>query len=438
VTQRWQHPIMGEIIFTDRRPKAATVETDLVGFPFTAEDVAGHEARHAAAGLLLGMRVVEARADIPDHKSAGRVLFNGKDADTRDLMVMLLVGPMGDKSVEHWPPTWPLSPHAHGDEGDLARLAEKIALTEHGYGLVCDDARRLTADAEFKSLEGHLAGLLEHMVVLTEPMLNDMRDMVVREREHISFKSVATTTDTGAFDAVISSESVDRHRDIVSAAGMVEALHKWTRPIPLSWNHDLNAENIIGYVDGISARKVNTEVVVSGRVDLNSAVGREAWRSFKSGVLGFSYGYLATRSTKRDLDGGKYITGLDIYEVTATPAPANPDTRVLLTKAIEEDPEGERDENGLLTDAAISLVIARMNGAPATAASNGHTPIGDEAESTKSMQEVISQLFEDVLSRPPRSQPDDDLRKRALAIAAEFSPRPTHNRLEGAGGGKIS
>jgi hypothetical protein len=66
-----------------------------------------------------------------------------------------------------------------------------------------------------------------------------------------------------------------------------------------------------------------------------STVGKEAWRSFKSRAIGFSFGYLIPDGgfTPRP-GGGRLITALDVFEVTATPTPMNNDTRVLSTKGI--------------------------------------------------------------------------------------------------------
>lgn len=154
--------------------------------------------------------------------------------------------------------------------------------------------------------------------------------------EALTLKAVAaSTTDQGIFEAVISTQSVDREKDIVSADGMVAALRKWNRPIPLAWNHSTSAEDQIGYIDPQSVRAVDGEVVAGGKVDIESAVGEEAWRSFKSRTIGFSFGYLIVKSTPRQ-GGGKDISELDVFEVTATPTPMNNDTRVLSAKALME------------------------------------------------------------------------------------------------------
>lgn len=170
--------------------------------------------------------------------------------------------------------------------------------------------------------------------------------------EHILLKAVATTTDQGIFEAVISTESVDREKDIVSATGMVDALHKWNRPIPLAWNHSTKAEDIFGHLDPQSAKEVSSEVVATGQVDLESQMGQEAWRSFKNRTIGFSFGYLIPEggATNRK-GGGRHITALDIFEVTATPTPMNNDTRVLSTKSADElRKESDRLERELVRE----------------------------------------------------------------------------------------
>lgn len=165
-----------------------------------------------------------------------------------------------------------------------------------------------------------------------------MSETETKQRGHFTLKAVTeAVTDEGVFEAVISTAGIDREKDIVEPAALVAALKKWNRPIPLAWNHSTEAEDIIGTVEPMTARvKDNHEVVVQGTVDLESKRGAEAWRSFKSGTIGFSYGYLVPDggATERK-GGGLHIIELDVFEVTATPTPMNNDTRVLSVKAIE-------------------------------------------------------------------------------------------------------
>jgi HK97 family phage prohead protease len=148
--------------------------------------------------------------------------------------------------------------------------------------------------------------------------------------------AVAVQTDEGLFEAVISTASVDREKDIVEPSAMVDALKKWNRPIPLAWNHSTDAKDIFGHIEPMTVREVGDEVVAQGQVDLESEMGREAWRSFKSRTVGFSFGYLILGSRERK-GGGRHITGLDVFEITATPTPMNNDTRVLSTKNLEDE-----------------------------------------------------------------------------------------------------
>ena len=158
------------------------------------------------------------------------------------------------------------------------------------------------------------------------------------ETGHMTLKAVSTVTDQGVFEAVISTVSADRERDIVEPAALVKALKKWNRPIPLQWEHSTDPEDIIGTVEPMTARVVGAEVVVGGTVDLESRKGAEAWRSFKAGSIGFSYGYMLLDGGFTDRKGGgKRITALDLFEVTATRTPMNNDTRVLGWKAVPAD-----------------------------------------------------------------------------------------------------
>jgi HK97 family phage prohead protease len=150
--------------------------------------------------------------------------------------------------------------------------------------------------------------------------------------EHLIVKAAIVPTDQGVFEAVISTEAIDREKDIVVAQAIVDALRKWNRPIPLAWNHSTEAEDIFGHIDPSSVKEVEGEVVAGGQVDLDSKVGREAWRSFKNRTIGFSFGYLITDSIKR-AEGIREIRGLDVFEVSATATPMNGATRVLPTKA---------------------------------------------------------------------------------------------------------
>lgn len=165
---------------------------------------------------------------------------------------------------------------------------------------------------------------------------------------HTLLKATTTATDQGKFSAVISAVSVDREGDRVDPDGMVRALKRWAsvgKDVPLVWNHSDKAEMVVGGIYPDSAKAVDGEVHVDGWVDLEAKVGAEVWRLIKSGVLGFSFGYLIPEGgASPNQFGGKDINELDVFEATATPTPMNNDTRVTGWKGLTDVSAGAGDE----------------------------------------------------------------------------------------------
>jgi HK97 family phage prohead protease len=102
------------------------------------------------------------------------------------------------------------------------------------------------------------------------------------------------------------------------------------RRVPLHWNHV--ADQIIGDVDPAEMWETEDGLEVAGRIDLDTELGQSVWRSIKANRIGFSFGYVATKTRARR-GGGRDLLELDIFEVSATPSPANNQTRVLETKS---------------------------------------------------------------------------------------------------------
>lgn len=169
---------------------------------------------------------------------------------------------------------------------------------------------------------------------------------------HTLLKATTTATDQGKFSAVISAVSVDREGDRVDPDGMVRALKRWAsvgKDVPLVWNHSDKAEMVVGGIYPDSAKAVDGEVHVDGWVDLEAKVGAEVWRLVKSGVLGFSFGYLIPDGgASPNQFGGKDINELDVFEATATPTPMNNDTRVTGWKGLKQLAGVTRDQLGAL------------------------------------------------------------------------------------------
>ncbi len=125
------------------------MSTGVVGTVYPT--VAGHEARHCAAGVLLGLDVKEARADCPTPRTAGHVTTIGPMATPREFGLMVLVG--GLDNDDDWPPRWPPDKSSElADERQLAEVVERLGLDKAGYLGLYEEALQLAASRRFRSL----------------------------------------------------------------------------------------------------------------------------------------------------------------------------------------------------------------------------------------------------------------------------------------------
>ena len=311
--------------------------------------VAAHEARHAAAAVLLGLEVVEARADNPTSDAAGHVMLGRySELRPRELAVMTLVGRWGDPG---WPPESPSKKAPTLDERQLAGAIETLGLGQRGYELMVVDAEHLVGTPEFKSLAGMLELLLAQGCVLDAARVTAIHR--VCGKTALQNKTVKTTarprTELGEFSAIAAAYSVDRDRDQIVRGAFGRTIERWQasdKRIPLHWNHSAAPKDIIGFVDPGSMRELREGLFVRGKVDLDSStVARDAWRLMKDHAVSLSFGYLTVNSFRRP-DGVKELRELDLFEISITPSPANPDTHILETKSLGAD-EVERDAKRL-------------------------------------------------------------------------------------------
>jgi HK97 family phage prohead protease len=148
------------------------------------------------------------------------------------------------------------------------------------------------------------------------------------------------TTDLGEFEAIAAAWTPDREKDVIHRGAFAGTIRQWRRSgkrLPLHWDHKGDPDKIIGHIDPLSMQERPDGLYVKGQVDLEgSQLGREAWRLIKSGVVGLSFGYLPTQAKARS-GGGRDLHELDMFEVSITPAPMHPDTRILSTKGLTVD-----------------------------------------------------------------------------------------------------
>ena len=106
---------------------------------------------------------------------------------------------------------------------------------------------------------------------------------------------------------------------------------------------------MIGWIDPAGMRETDEGLLVKGQLDLqDSETAREAWRSMKNNAVSLSFGYMISKSRDRE-DGIRELLGVDLFEISIVPHPANEDTRFLELKGARET-TGVRDLDTFLDD----------------------------------------------------------------------------------------
>ena len=150
--------------------------------------------------------------------------------------------------------------------------------------------------------------------------------------EHMTLKVATTPTDTelGQFEALASAWVADRQSDTIARTAFDVTIKAWRgsgKNLPLLFEHE---NEVVGFIDPSSMHTTSDGLVVSGEIDRDSPKGPAAWRMIKSGVAGFSIGFLS-KSRANDL-GGQHITEVDLLEISVTAKPCHPAARTLSFK----------------------------------------------------------------------------------------------------------
>jgi HK97 family phage prohead protease len=96
------------------------------------------------------------------------------------------------------------------------------------------------------------------------------------------------------------------------------------KSIPLLLNH---TATVVGALDPHAMYASDEGLVVAGQIDRESEEGKAAWRMVKSGVAGYSIGFMA--ESKARTGGGRTLIEIDLLEVSVTAKPMHPATRTL-------------------------------------------------------------------------------------------------------------
>ena len=112
----------------------------------------------------------------------------------------------------------------------------------------------------------------------------------------------AVTTDRGEFSALAASWSLDHQNERIRPGAFAATVRKWQasgRQLPVHWNHQGEASNVIGGIDPRSMAERDDGLYVEGKLDLKeSATAIEAWRSMKANRVALSIGYMVVDDAK--------------------------------------------------------------------------------------------------------------------------------------------
>lgn len=137
-----------------------------------------------------------------------------------------------------------------------------------------------------------------------------------------SLSAVLEADDAGVVTGLASVPATDRDGDVIEPDAFAFA-----DTVPMLYGHD--QKDVIGKWTAIEP--TSDGLLVEGRLNLNTARGREVYELLKSGDLsGLSVGYLT--KTASQTASGRRITSADLLEISIVAVPANPAARVLSVK----------------------------------------------------------------------------------------------------------
>ncbi len=134
-----------------------------------------------------------------------------------------------------------------------------------------------------------------------------------------------------AFDAIVTTNKEDRDYDVMEPAGAV-----LDSKMPLLWQHD-PASPIGRYVETVHR---DNEKVAARYEIVDTALGRDAVKLLKMGVLRISHGFRPLEFEPRKGSTGYHVKRFEIVETSLVSVPSNPDAQILAleTKSFESLP----------------------------------------------------------------------------------------------------
>jgi HK97 family phage prohead protease len=311
---------------------------------------AEHEAAHAAAAALLGLKVgrvsapylsaAEIQAGDPGDAAGSTLIMQPADDDREGWRSMAIAIAAPRLTQPGWPMRWPLTlAPAAGDQADFCDAIKRLDLDRTGYSRLIDGAFELLMSRPYERLRFAVAELLERRHQLSTDEFERVTKAMMEgaKVQHKRLKVIDTEIDEGELLALASTWQVDRVNDRVVRGAYAEAVAKIKagEHLPLVWQHDINSPlNFVGEV--IDADETDEGLRIRARFDLDDDAGRKAYRLVKRGsVTAMSIGYrvLSKRSAPR---GVTELLRIDLREVSLVLSPANEGARILAVKTGDE------------------------------------------------------------------------------------------------------
>ena len=146
--------------------------------------------------------------------------------------------------------------------------------------------------------------------------------------KNLDFKP-SSVSDEGTFSGYASVFNIeDSHSDIILPGAFTNTLD---RKIKLLWQHEPSSP--IGNV--ISLQEDSKGLFVDAKLNLKTALGREAYELLKEGNIdGLSIGFIV-RDYYYDKLGRRCIAALDLYEISVVTFPSNEESKVIEVKEFD-------------------------------------------------------------------------------------------------------
>lgn len=225
---------------------------------------------------------------------------------------------------------------------------------------------------------------------------------------HVTFKNMSEEAteqgNFGYFEGYASTfGNTDRMGDVIQAGAFAEtikACNDENRYIKLCWQHDFYTP--IGTVRYM--QEDQTGLLVKGRINLDTTMGKEAYALLKAGDLdSMSIGFSIKEGRTEEKTGTYYIEKAELWEVSIVTEPANAMAKITEVKQAIRDADSMKDIEELLRDKGFSRKeataitsrmkqIARRDAAASTGDGENPAESAEHPEETPDL--VLSSLME--------------------------------------------